>query len=72
MESRNNLIRKYFYEGYTQDEMCQFLKKNGYPMSKSTLKRILWELDLKKKGIDDEIEDACQAILIELKKVVAA
>lgn len=68
MPSRNHLIEQYFYEGYKYSEICQFLGKNGSPISKRHLKRILKFLNLKRKRVDEDIDDCIAIILKELKQ----
>ena len=67
MNSLKKLIRKYFYEGYKYEDMLLMLEKDGFPLSLSTLKRMLRELKLKRKLVIEDIEGAIFAILIEIE-----
>ena len=61
-------VFKLFHKGFTYDEILSLLKKSGVKISLSTLKRIIYSLNLKSKYLQEsEIEDICLAILEELE-----
>ena len=67
LKSREELIRKYFNEGYKYWEIRQFLKKNDIDIYIRQLKRILRKMGLSRKYIIEDLEEAVIVILEELQ-----
>ena len=62
------LIRNYFYKGFTYEEICQFLSEyHDKEMSLSTLKRHIKQLGLQRRNAEYDIESVRNAIVALLE-----
>lgn len=64
--SREELICKYFKEGYKYENIQKILLKNDHIISLGHLKVIIKNLGLKRKCIEEDITNITLAILEEL------
>lgn len=66
--SRESLITTYFKEGFTYNEIVNFLSKyHSISISRRHLIRILQKLGLKRKEIvEDSLESICKAVIDEI------
>ena len=68
-ESRENLIRNYFYSGFTYAEICLLLnERHNFEISVSHLKRILKRLELRRRNLRFDVENVVHCIDKELSK----
>ena len=63
---REDLIKKYFNEGYSYKEIRKILETYGIFLSYRHLQRIIQDLSLKKKNIHEDLDNIVICILIEL------
>lgn len=66
-QSREEIIVKYFSEGYTYDEIRQILSKNGFILSYRHLQRLISDLGLKRKNLVESLPEITAAIVVELQ-----
>ena len=66
MMSEEELIKQYFYDGYTYKEMVNFLEIHEIKLSERHLQRKLKILGLKRKNIIEDEEIICRIIVHEL------
>lgn len=64
---REAIIKTYFDQGYSYQEISNILKKNGFSLSYRQLQRIIQSLGLKRKNIIENIPEIVTAMINELQ-----